>query len=356
MPVFFFWLNDSFVIFPATDYDGKAGCRIAAFTDAGWAGKSTIEEFSRAPAALVLRYTLRKAGANPMIFISTWLDPKSAPVDLSHYSGVSLRIKETTAKQVTLFIKTFTPGFTLPGEANAVTLRHNQYILHLSPGNRDYKIRFDNFVTPSWWINRMNTTDELLPREAFTRVVGFDLQFNFGGSTDVTEKQEGIVIEKLAFHKSFFPAIFVLPGLFLLYYAGLGMFFLRKKERAGKQTLPQGITVHVHSSREDELKRIIQFVKDNYHNPDISTGMIYNTLGIQSTRVFHLLKEEYRLSFKQLINKMRLEEAKRLLEETELKIIDIAFNLGFNDITYFNKLFKQEAGVTPSGYREKKLK
>jgi hypothetical protein len=45
-------------------------------------------------------------------------------------------------------------------------------------------------------------------------------------------------------------------------------------------------------------------------------------------------------------SKMRLEEEKRLLEEIDHKIIDIAFN----------KLFKPGAGETPSGYREKKIK
>jgi YesN/AraC family two-component response regulator len=85
--------------------------------------------------------------------------------------------------------------------------------------------------------------------------------------------------------------------------------------------------------------------------------MLYTTLGIPQDRVFALVMSEYGLTFKQLINKMRIEEAKRMLKETDLRIIDIALNLGFNNISYFNNIFKANEGETPSDFRDsKKLK
>lgn len=100
------------------------------------------------------------------------------------------------------------------------------------------------------------------------------------------------------------------------------------------------------------MLRIKEFIETNYHLADISTRMVSEKLGIPQSRVFELLKKEFSLTFKQLINKMRINEAKRLLKETELIVIDIALNLGFNNVSYFNNLFKMYEGETPSDYRE----
>ena len=64
-----------------------------------------------------------------------------------------------------------------------------------------------------------------------------------------------------------------------------------------------------------------------------------------------MLHKEYNLTLKRLANKMRMEEAKRLLRETDLRITDIALELGFNNITYFNHLFKDTVGIAPSEFR-----
>ena len=129
------------------------------------------------------------------------------------------------------------------------------------------------------------------------------------------------------------------------------MFILIKRPFIKTETIPKQKPVVTTSYKERDLLRIIDYIESHYYDPHISTRMIYQKLGIPPSRVFNLLKEKYQLSFKQLINKMRIEEAKRLLKETDLRIIDIAFDLGFNNISYFNNLFKMFESKTPSNYR-----
>jgi two-component system, response regulator YesN len=53
------------------------------------------------------------------------------------------------------------------------------------------------------------------------------------------------------------------------------------------------------------------------------------------------------------VTRVRMEKARELLVSTDLKIYDIALNVGYNDTKYFSKLFKKQYGDTPSKYKEK---
>jgi AraC-like DNA-binding protein len=300
-----------------------------------------------------LKYTIKEGAPSPMVFISMHLGYPDEPLDLSPYTSVSLQIREATNKKIMIFIKTFVPRVSLKGIENSITLRHNQNIIQLVPGINHYKIRLKEFKTPRWWLEYMNVNGLQLPEELFDNVVGFDMQFNPAGSDFQFGKHESIIIENIAFHRSLSLPAFVLIVIILCYYTGISTFLILKRMRVGTQKLPLHKPLELSSYRGDELHRIKSFIESHYNDPDISTRMIYKALGIPVSRVFNLCKEEYRLTFKQLINKMRIEEAKRLLRETDLRIIDIALNLGFNDISYFNKLFKTCERVTPAEYREK---
>lgn len=53
-------------------------------------------------------------------------------------------------------------------------------------------------------------------------------------------------------------------------------------------------------------------------------------------------------------NRMKIDEAKRLLKETELSVTEIAAKLGFSELKYFCALFKKQEGITPTVFRNKK--
>nr|WP_247666498.1 helix-turn-helix domain-containing protein [Aquimarina sp. MMG015] len=66
-----------------------------------------------------------------------------------------------------------------------------------------------------------------------------------------------------------------------------------------------------------------------------------------------IINEHFNLNFFELINKYRIEEAKELLKGEKHKkfnIIDIAYEVGFNNKVTFNKSFKKYNNITPSEY------
>jgi AraC-like DNA-binding protein len=61
----------------------------------------------------------------------------------------------------------------------------------------------------------------------------------------------------------------------------------------------------------------------------------------------------FTISFVQFINNYRIDQACILLKTTDLPILEIAFEVGFENISYFTKKFKELKGYTPKEYRKK---
>lgn len=344
-----FFYNQTLQVFPVSNI----GDRLFAMNDSIWQGNSEIEEFAYNQKSMKLKYRLKEGFFNPMVFFSLMLGSAAKPFDLSDCDSITLQIKEATPKRVLIFVKTFLPGVSRIEPTYAETLRHNQYNLQLNPGHRQYTIKLKDLATQSWWLERVKLNQELLPAETFHKVISFDMQFNLSSSDYRLNKHESITIEKIFFHRK--PSLFCygLMGLAVIYIGWLTLVLIHRSPSQDQPLLPQGKPLEVTTYREKELLQVKEFITANYGLADISTRMIAQQLGLSQARVNELIKEEYQLTFKQLINKLRIEEAKRLLKETDLRITEIAFNIGFNNATYFNNLFRYYEQTTPSEYREK---
>ncbi len=100
-----------------------------------------------------------------------------------------------------------------------------------------------------------------------------------------------------------------------------------------------------------KLRRVVEYINANLDKelplPDIAAVVEMNPHHL--TRAF---KTEMGLALHQYLMRQRIEQAKRLLAETELPIIDIALQVGFQDQSHFTKVFRRFAFVTPKAYRE----
>lgn len=338
--------QDSYALFPTENPYSE----INAYIDDIWGGNSSIESFETTGEAIKMKFTLGKNRENPVTWISFIIHKERKRSDFSGFSFLYLRIKESTCKEVGLYIKTFLPGVS---SSNPESIRHNQYSFTVIPGKEEYQIPLELFTTAQWWLEMMGLTNAELPEETFERVTEVQVMFGAKMLSYSTEKQDSVVIENIAFQKS---SENIIPGLlfFLLVYSGiLAAFFLLFK-RKKPMPLPEGKVVDILNYEEQDFKRVVDFISARYCEPDISTQMIYSSLGIHYKKVNRMLKERFHCSFKQFITAMRIKEAKRLLKESDLRVIDIAYRLGFNSNSYFIKLFKQEEGITPVDYRQVK--
>ena len=111
-----------------------------------------------------------------------------------------------------------------------------------------------------------------------------------------------------------------------------------------------GLTDSLSQELKNNLKHLFQKEK-LYRNNDINLDMVAEKLDTTRHNTSQLINEHFNMSFREFVNSHRIQEAKELLEqENELNIIDIAYEVGYNNKVSFNKAFKKDTQLTPSEY------
>lgn len=98
------------------------------------------------------------------------------------------------------------------------------------------------------------------------------------------------------------------------------------------------------------MKTAINYIVKNYAN-NITLDDVANEVHLNPAYFSTLFKKEVGNSFKEYLNMIRIEESKRLLTNSSYSIVDIAVAVGFEDQSYFSKVFKKYTGITPKQYR-----
>ncbi|MFI2856184.1 response regulator [Paenibacillus sp. JSM ZJ436] len=98
------------------------------------------------------------------------------------------------------------------------------------------------------------------------------------------------------------------------------------------------------------VKRMIDYMKVHY-NEELTLEKIAFQLGLSPNYCSSLIKSTLKKGFAEYLTELRIDQARYLLANTDLKVFEIADKVGYRNIYYFSKLFKQTTGVTPTQYR-----
>lgn len=98
------------------------------------------------------------------------------------------------------------------------------------------------------------------------------------------------------------------------------------------------------------IQKIKQYIETHYHQ-NISLKSIASIFYMNPVYLGQLFKRTYGLYFNEFLLQIRMQEAKRLLRQTELRIYEIADRVGFNNSDYFVTQFEKVERKTPSEYR-----
>ena len=101
----------------------------------------------------------------------------------------------------------------------------------------------------------------------------------------------------------------------------------------------------------DTVYKVIDFIKNNYHR-HITLEELSSATYISKTYLSTLFKKETGYSIWEYINDVRVNRAQSLLANSDLSIVEISRMCGFEDQSYFTKVFRKIAGITPKKYRE----
>jgi AraC family L-rhamnose operon regulatory protein RhaS len=113
-----------------------------------------------------------------------------------------------------------------------------------------------------------------------------------------------------------------------------------------------GETVHEETptASEPAVRKLVEMLS-SHCDQSWTLAQMADQCGIRRTRLNTVFQKLTGSTPMEYLGRLRMERAKTLLRETDIKIIDIAFECGFNSSQYFANTFKHATGMTPSEYR-----
>jgi AraC-like DNA-binding protein/ligand-binding sensor protein len=104
--------------------------------------------------------------------------------------------------------------------------------------------------------------------------------------------------------------------------------------------------------KNEKIQKALEFMNKNCSFP-ITAADIAGRCSLSVSRFIHLFKETTEKTFSESLAEMRVEKAKKLLKESDIKIYDIAIACGFSEQSYFGSVFKKFSEYSPKSYRQK---
>lgn len=99
------------------------------------------------------------------------------------------------------------------------------------------------------------------------------------------------------------------------------------------------------------LQRALAYIEENYMQESLSLNEIAESMEVSPNYFSAMFSQEMQMTFVEYVTKKRMEKAKALLQETELRSHEIALAVGYKNPHYFSFVFKKTQGCTPREYR-----
>lgn len=133
--------------------------------------------------------------------------------------------------------------------------------------------------------------------------------------------------------------LFIKSQLFMLFFILFNKYSLKEPPKKDYKSL-------------EKMKLILKYIENHYINK-ITIADIAEAAGLSQSHFMKYFKNTMGTSFIEYLNEYRLTMASRLLVSSDSSILDIASEVGFENLSYFNRTFKKRFEMTPREYRKK---
>jgi AraC-like DNA-binding protein len=327
--------------------------------DSAVGGRSTIRLIDDT-ATLSFEFTTVKATDYPFVHAELAFRDRAGKythVDLSRYSGVAFDVKCAPANTLAFGLVMFEDKVSVPGRFDTYRVPYTYFFCNEK--GEHVELDLARLRTDQWWFdkNRLNLARQ---EHTLTRIAklsfGSTFQSPYGVLSTVQVRELALVGRDMRY-------LYLFAAFLLVAWPGYGLWFFRRHTRVllaevkdkMRRDIPlvayQQLSQDLH--RDKEQSAILRFMATEYVNPELDVETMVNKLGIGRNKINEILKAELGFTFSTYLNKLRLTEAARLLGAKEdASVAEIAYAVGYRNVSYFNKLFKEEYGCTPKTFRK----
>lgn len=292
-------------------------------------------------------------------YIIYFADPKSVDdlVDLSAYTDISFKIKCQPKNILVFALYSYAEGFTTIDKPD--TYRVSPDFFTCNDQFKELSFELERLDSAMWWVERYGVKYNNLDAD-LQKVHG--IAFNNSLQSPRGIDSDFILIDLKLIKKNSAYLYMAIAFVIVIWLAGsiiLAKLYIEQAVRTAKTKINDNRPLMAYQQlsiqqKDESLKaKLLRHVAAEYYNPDIAIDGVAELLGTNRIKINEILKSELGLTFTAYINKLRLTEAARLLSlQKKISVKQIAFEVGFSNVTYFNTLFKKEYGCTPKAFAD----
>lgn len=326
--------------FPNNDY------LLNVYNDSANGGNSQIISNEVTDSLFKIGFELKNAIGNPYVGIGI-ARKDLGTFNISKYNQFEIKAKGHHVNGLGIAIYTSNPN---PVKNPNLTEILVYSTFHINSEKNSYNIKLNHFKSPDWWIEFNNVNDDIKPD--FKNVKNINISNAF--SPDF-EKTKTVEIYSVSFSRNNKTLLFqILVVEFIIVIMVLVIYISVERSRKRKKT----VTI-TYKPVESELKKMsksdfMDYINNHFHNSQLTLDIVASETGISQRKIASNIQEQFNCNFKTYINRLRINESKRLLVDANLNIGEIAYKVGFNNQSHFNRVFKTELNISPTEFRDKK--
>lgn len=127
--------------------------------------------------------------------------------------------------------------------------------------------------------------------------------------------------------------------------------FAAELMRHDRLVKPEGLTAENLQRKNERLKQILTFINENCSS-ELTLTVMAEKFHISEKYFSRYFTAESGQTFTEYLNRCRIEKACRLLRETDMSVLDTALESGYENVSYFIRVFRAQEGCTPLQYRK----
>lgn len=127
-----------------------------------------------------------------------------------------------------------------------------------------------------------------------------------------------------------------------------------RNNATGAEAIPDETRYRARRKSRNKLDSVLSYIEKNYAQP-ISEQEVAKECGMSAFEFSRAFRAAHGVTFRDFLSECRLVQSKRLLGIAQVAVSDVAAMAGFNDPSYFARLFRKRTGISPSAYRASQL-
>ena len=327
-------------------YPDKKNVTVFYYNDSINKGNSIIIDSLRKVSDGCLSYVLKEGFISPYVGIG-FEHKLFRKFTISHFNKVRIQISGEGVKSILVYLVLKDEKADIQGSKDGILCSY----LDIENKEKTFDLRINHFKTPDWWFDRYDLTPDAVDKNNWKCIYRITIG---PGLKPILNREQTIRIHSIIFYRDNTMVLVFMTFLQIILMLSLMWWFYfrtRTKNQIKSVTINYQ-AINIEKKLKDD-RSFLDYISEHFNDSDLSLSLISKQTGIRQRHIAESILAQCNCNVKTYINQIRVNEAQRLMRDTELKISEIAYKVGFSSPSNFNRVFKRITNQTPSDFYQK---